>query len=96
MWNEDDNSMIRNIIAVLLVTFLGFYGIIFFFADLGPGESSFSRLTVAFTFYAIVSATIAWLAYPRWQIVLLVLWGCVGGYCEPANRPWGRFAVQAQ
>src|SRR5579884_3262282 len=69
--------MIRIVIAVLLIVLLGFYGIIFFFADLGPGESWLSRLALAFTFYTIVSAIIAWLIYPRWQMVLLVLWGCL-------------------
>jgi hypothetical protein len=69
--------MIRIVIAVVLIIVLGFYGIIFFFADLGPGESWFSRLAVALTFYTFVSAIIAWLVYPRWQMALLVLWGCV-------------------
>jgi hypothetical protein len=69
--------MIRIVIAVLLIIVLGFYGIIFFFADLGPGESWFSRLAVAFTFYLVVTAIIAWLVYPRWQMGLLVLWGCL-------------------
>ena len=69
--------MIRIVIAVLMIIILGFYGIIFFFADLGPGERWFSRLAVAFTFYVIVSVIIAWLVYPRWQVVLLVLWGCL-------------------
>jgi hypothetical protein len=69
--------MIRIVIAVLLIALLGFYGIIFFFADLGPGESWFSRLALAFTFYTIVSAIIAWLVYPRWQMALLVFWGCL-------------------
>jgi hypothetical protein len=69
--------MIRIVIAVLLVTLMGFYGIIFFFADLGPGMNWFSRLALAFTFYTIVSAIIAWLVYPKWQLALLVLWGCL-------------------
>jgi hypothetical protein len=65
------------VIAVLLIALLGFYGIIFFFADLGPGESWFVRLAIALTFYVIASAIIAWLVYPNWQITLLVLWGCL-------------------
>ena len=69
--------MIRIVIAVLLIALLGFYGIVFFFADLGPGESWFVRLAIAFTFYAIASAIIAWIVYPKWQMALLVLWGCL-------------------
>jgi hypothetical protein len=69
--------MIRIVIAVLLIGFLGFYGIIFFFADLGPGESWFTRLALAFTFYTLMSGIIAWLVYPKWQMALLVLWGCL-------------------
>jgi hypothetical protein len=69
--------MIHIVVAVLLIVLLGFYGIIFFFADLGPGESWFSRLALAFTFYTIASAIITWLVCPRWQLVLFVLWGCL-------------------
>ena len=39
--------MIRIVIAVLLIIVLGFCRIVFFFADLGPGESWFSRLALA-------------------------------------------------
>ena len=45
--------MIRIVIAVVLIVLLGFYGIIFFSADLGPGESWFSRPAVAFSFFRL-------------------------------------------
>ena len=60
----------------IVITFLaGFQGIIFFFADYGPGENQYTRLAIAFLYYFLFGLLLNWLSYPRTRMSTLLIWG---------------------
>jgi hypothetical protein len=67
--------MVRKIAATVLIIFSGFYGLIFFFADLARGESWITRLLIAFIYYLVFSTIINWLILPKWKYSFLLMWG---------------------
>ena len=64
-----------NFIIVGIILFFGFSGIVFFFADYGPGESAVSRLFIAFLYFFIVGLLVHILCYPKKRRGFFLLWG---------------------
>lgn len=67
-------NSIKIITGIGIILLLGFYGIIFFFADLGPKEHWITRLLIALLYNSFFGAILTLLFYPKWKLTLLFLW----------------------
>lgn len=68
-------SKIFNFIIVIFTFLAGFFGIVFFFADNGPGETMLDRLLIAFGFYFLCGLFVMWTSFPDKKIAYFLLWG---------------------
>lgn len=66
--------ILKLVATILIILFFGVFGIIFFFADFGPGETWLSRLSVAFGYFAFFGGIITLLNYPKTKRAYFLLW----------------------
>lgn len=68
-------TVVRYVLAAGIIAVMGFFGILFYFGDYGPGENLFTRTLMAGLYYGSVSALVSVLLYPHWRYGVLVAWG---------------------
>lgn len=67
-------KLLKILALILVILFFGFTGFTFYFADLGRGETWFTRNAIAFGYYFILGAICAFLASPNRIVPYLLLW----------------------
>lgn len=70
-------TILKKILSAIIVLFFGFWGIIFFFADYGPGETAVGRLAFAFMFFFVMGFFVHWLNYPKKRYAYFLPWALI-------------------
>lgn len=70
-------KILRFSFALIIIAFFGFFGIIFFFADYGVGETAVSRMLWAILYYFLLGSVIGALSTPFWKLSGILAWGVI-------------------